>query len=826
MTLSKLEQKLRIRRNSISALASLLQDQKPVIERVRQDTRSIRESHGPQLSLTADADRQASSENHSSFNSSIGDEEFSFDDKIVNSLAYRNAYKRLAAKVKATQQNTKLHERHIPHEPLIDLEEPSQSRNGPKIKSNAVSNHPCWTPTMTSTHRDFPCQEAVEDLKLLRPTFTGSPSQCSTGLNRDGTKTYYTDQEDQHATGMEGELVRYPPDQARQSPLASKTCTSPRQSTLLPSRYHAQEDVSEDSTDEGPCISSQDMDLRCSRDYHFTIALPDKEIHKKAVALFDFVRESVDELSLKEGQMIWVCSHQTQGWLMAKDPRTGDSGFVPEKSVRLLPDIEASCSALSGEHSTSKERQTAVDLTSCIDESWINALANEKDIDRDLKEVMGLPVTDDTYRETHSPQELPEKRIQASAESSQRSSQSTSTTADPVDSIYEDGIVPIIVQRELCNSEITHSSVQLAKTETSSSPQEKKQRGTNSVVQQVARPSPHAVSPSATTPVSAIGSFGVTDGNVSRVDPGPVQGETQRSPATNRLGRRPEHEGQYDRTGKTKTSENEGVPSIVEYRDTNPRIDRKDGISTMEETSNAEKASLKRERNLHRQRVPAVEGTSHAILNAATLKRLENQTFAPKHDTESSITRQARRRRRVKDNSQDLGHDVPLLSSSTGERGGGAGPISLTGPDPKLLEAVGNKRRGSGDQYAFQSGTLTSSINTNSKLYEVVENALLRLFMSDLETLKQELKMRGGVLTTPALKRSDLTHDDARSSIDREKRRRSKGSHSRSAKDFTAAPPKAEDGSPVTVPTKQNEVSRDKSHESALIHPSDHPRYH
>ena len=51
-------------------------------------------------------------------------------------------------------------------------------------------------------------------------------------------------------------------------------------------------------------------------------------------------------------------------------------------------------------------------------------------------------------------------------------------------------------------------------------------------------------------------------------------------------------------------------------------------------------------------------------------------------------------------------------------------------------------RRGSGDQYSFRSGTSKSSINANPKLLETVENAIRRLIMPELETLKQEQKMQ------------------------------------------------------------------------------------
>ena len=287
--------------------------------------------------------------NYSVCSSSIGDEEFSFDDEIVNSFAYRNFIKRLASKNKATQQNAKPDECHILDEPLIDLEEPSQSHNGFKTKFNAVSNHPYLTPTMIITHVDSLSNEVVEDLKLLRPTTIVSPSQYFADFNRDGTETHHIGQEDENASGPEGELVRYPPDQTQQLPLASEIYTSPKQSTTLPSRPYAQEEVLEDSIDEGSRTLNRDMDSRYWRDYPYTITFPDEEVHDKAVALFDFAKESEDELPLNEGQIIWVCSQQSQGWVMAEDPRTGELGYVPENFVRLLPDVEGGWSTLKRE---------------------------------------------------------------------------------------------------------------------------------------------------------------------------------------------------------------------------------------------------------------------------------------------------------------------------------------------------------------------------------------------------------------------------------------------------------------------------------------------
>jgi hypothetical protein len=89
-----------------------------------------------------------------------------------------------------------------------------------------------------------------------------------------------------------------------------------------------------------------DDENRFSRDYQITIASPEEEVHGRAVALFDFVRENDNELPLVEGQIILVSFRQTEGWLVAEDPRTGECGLVPEEYVRFLRDIEGGWNGL------------------------------------------------------------------------------------------------------------------------------------------------------------------------------------------------------------------------------------------------------------------------------------------------------------------------------------------------------------------------------------------------------------------------------------------------------------------------------------------------
>ena len=133
---------------------------------------------------------------------------------------------------------------------------------------------------------------------------------------------------------------------------------------VLPDRAYTREveDHSDPSPseDEGVMPSEYIDDSRFSRDYQFTIASLDEEMHGKAVALFDFTRENENELPLVEGQVILVSYRQQQGWLVAEDPRTGESGLVPEEYVRLLRDIEGGYASLSGMSAEDMDEQNRV----------------------------------------------------------------------------------------------------------------------------------------------------------------------------------------------------------------------------------------------------------------------------------------------------------------------------------------------------------------------------------------------------------------------------------------------------------------------------------
>ncbi|KAI5308638.1 HOG (high osmolarity glycerol) pathway protein [Ascosphaera atra] len=130
--------------------------------------------------------------------------------------------------------------------------------------------------------------------------------------NGDGTETYYVPDEDTIEDGPGGEYVTY-------------------------------DDWPED-------------DSRLSRDFHFAITSPDEEMHGKAIALFDFQSMHENELPLHEGQVILVSYRHGEGWLVAEDPKSGESGLVPEAYVRLARHIEGGLNSLNEEQEQEQEQ--------------------------------------------------------------------------------------------------------------------------------------------------------------------------------------------------------------------------------------------------------------------------------------------------------------------------------------------------------------------------------------------------------------------------------------------------------------------------------------
>lgn len=173
------------------------------------------------------------------------------------------------------------------------------------------------------------------------------------GTNGDGSETYYVSDLNE-ANGPGGEYITYPASTSASLDVPQSLDDTRRDSHFaasLPNRSHHYDHDEEMSSsplspeDDDDEFEEQD-DSRYSRDYQFTIASPDEEMHGRAVALFDFARENENELPLVEGQVILVSYRHGQGWLVAQDPKTGESGLVPEEYVRLLKDIEGGWNGL------------------------------------------------------------------------------------------------------------------------------------------------------------------------------------------------------------------------------------------------------------------------------------------------------------------------------------------------------------------------------------------------------------------------------------------------------------------------------------------------
>ncbi|RSL38959.1 hypothetical protein CEP53_014433 [Fusarium sp. AF-6] len=204
------------------------------------------------------------------------------------------------------------------------------------------------SPVVATRHRKHKSTSAAAALRGrtrdvdLHPSSFDHERGYYVGTGGDGSERYYVNNGGE-ANGPGGEYVTYPPDQARRS-RAYHIAQQPRPDGG--EYYQPGSDAS--SPPSSPGYNDEDQS-RYSRDYQFTITSPDEEFHGKAVALFDFERENENELPLVEGQIIWVSYRHGQGWLVAEDPKTQESGLVPEEYVRLLRDIEGGMNSLTGQ---------------------------------------------------------------------------------------------------------------------------------------------------------------------------------------------------------------------------------------------------------------------------------------------------------------------------------------------------------------------------------------------------------------------------------------------------------------------------------------------
>ncbi|CAD6505238.1 BgTH12-00730 [Blumeria graminis f. sp. triticale] len=171
----------------------------------------------------------------------------------------------------------------------------------------------------------------------------------------EGNKHYYKNQGNEDSnTGNESNA--HPSESTRNNTNTAYNVPGQRDSHfagILPSRSYTDNAIHDSSESDNSSVASspsyaRQNESRYSRDYQFTIASSDEEMHGKAVALFDFTSENENELPLIEGQVIWVSYRHGQGWLVAEDPKTRESGLVPEEYVRLLRYINGGLSSVSG----------------------------------------------------------------------------------------------------------------------------------------------------------------------------------------------------------------------------------------------------------------------------------------------------------------------------------------------------------------------------------------------------------------------------------------------------------------------------------------------
>ena len=86
----------------------MIAERKPVVDRVKENTRSICQSRSKVSSGNPETarhhEKECRAESYSIFNSSIGDEAFAFDDEIVQAHAYRRVVKGMKFRARARQQ--------------------------------------------------------------------------------------------------------------------------------------------------------------------------------------------------------------------------------------------------------------------------------------------------------------------------------------------------------------------------------------------------------------------------------------------------------------------------------------------------------------------------------------------------------------------------------------------------------------------------------------------------------------------------------------------------------------------------------------------------
>lgn len=173
-----------------------------------------------------------------------------------------------------------------------------------------------------------------------------------------------------------------------------------------------------------PVVTMHSVGDRISREFEFSVASAD-EIHGRAVALFDFEPENDNEAPLRVGQVIWVSYRHGQGWLVAEDPTTGETGLVPEEYVRMLPPSQHETgrsldSQATGESSSGKKEEEA-DSEGWVDEGVLEE-EEEEEVTRSASRSTQTHTSSSTIPEATAEEERDDEETQVSSSKRSRAS--------------------------------------------------------------------------------------------------------------------------------------------------------------------------------------------------------------------------------------------------------------------------------------------------------------------------------------------------------------------------------------------------------------------
>ena len=121
-------------RSSLAALNLTIAQQRRVIERVRQSTNSVCQGFSKSSRVS-----NGNYDTYSIFSSTIGDEEFAFDNEVINTQVYRRVLNK-ASKAQVLQNADPGHEPELFDEPLIDLSDEPKVPSVPTLDDSCVAS--------------------------------------------------------------------------------------------------------------------------------------------------------------------------------------------------------------------------------------------------------------------------------------------------------------------------------------------------------------------------------------------------------------------------------------------------------------------------------------------------------------------------------------------------------------------------------------------------------------------------------------------------------------------------------------------------------------